>query len=100
MADADQRMFAAFDLALEEAGASHAKRLDREIVHVEVGNDLACVQAEPGAQRRFQLHALGDVAVDEDLDQTLLVGARDQAVSLRLVRPSRRATSDCVRPPA
>ena len=82
VADADQLVLAALDLELEESGAGDAERPERQVVLIEIRDDLAVVEAVGARQRLLELHAFADVAVDEDLNQAFLVGLHDQSMGL------------------
>ena len=69
--------------AAQVARAGDAQRAQRQRPLVEVGHHLAELDAIGGLEGLLERHAFGDRALDEDADQALAIGARDQPVRLR-----------------
>jgi hypothetical protein len=72
----------AFDFAGKVGRTGKPEGPDRHRVVVQIRDHFAVLQAEPRCEHAFQRHAFGDLAVDDDLDRTFLVGTHDQPVRL------------------
>ena len=83
MAEADHLVLAAFEGEPQEPASGEAQCLKRQRLVVEVGTDLAELQAEARAHLVFEANAFDDVALDRDADQAFPVGFRDQPMCLQ-----------------
>ena len=104
VAEADHGILALFAGEAQVTGAEHAERAQRQGRVVEVGRDLAEAEPVGAAELLLELHAMGDLAVDEDPHHALAPGPGDEAVRLDIgdVEPGRdlalRQAADVVEP--
>ena len=82
MAEADNGVVAAFDLAPQEARAGETERAQRQALLAEIGSDFAQVETIAGAQRVLEDGAFDDPAVDGHLHDAVRHGTRYEPMRL------------------